>query len=354
MRNTQGGSSHQLMILNLHFESKQSSPISLSSAPVWTSDDWWEKMSKTPPTIEEEDEDVVTTSISTSARSATTAIEAEHTTATATLTTQDDLPPDDPSSGSTETADDCPVDPHDFMTSSYTEISFGSDNGSDNDLMTETDDQFGERDAETPNVMQLSSHIVSWASERTKADYDEEYGSGTAGGDERSTDASTERPPTRPSTSDDVNQIVSFVADDLEHQLKLSSPSRTISSLSKESSVTIGKSESSQPPSILVDVQLLNQIEAQAAELNDNVSQMMLHISTSTHTLSKLTVECMNSYENCLTKTCDSVDANIRSMYQLMAQMEELNRSMGSIERIKTEVKQVNHLLDLFEKKALT
>ena len=61
------------------------------------------------------------------------------------------------------------------MTSSYTEISFGSDPDSENDLVTETDDQFGDKELYQPStsnlVQEMASSIVSW-SEQANAEYD--------------------------------------------------------------------------------------------------------------------------------------------------------------------------------------
>lgn len=65
------------------------------------------------------------------------------------------------------------------MTSSYTEISFGSDPDSDGDLATETDDQFGDKELYQPSstsnlVQEMASTIVSW-SEKAAANYDSDH-----------------------------------------------------------------------------------------------------------------------------------------------------------------------------------
>jgi hypothetical protein len=254
------------------------------------------------------------------------------------------------------------------MTSSYTEISFDSD--SDLDEGTEAEDYLGERDR-TPTVLsttegsskvaasfslpQLASTIVSW-SERAKTEYEEEFG----------VDGST-----RPNTAEllsgsgqfrvEDDGMVSYVADDLDEKLKLSSPTRSVSASISSGHTDELRSHSdtiirdvtrteSAASNIRLDPMLLEQIEKQAHELNFNISQMMSHISESTHSLSKLTVECTNSYETCLIRTCDSVDANIRSMYYLMSKVEELNKSMKPIAQITEDLNQVKKLLEIFEK----
>lgn len=49
---------------------------------------------------------------------------------------------------------------------------------------------------------------------------------------------------------------------------------------------------------------------------------------------SALTVACLETYRDAVCKTCDAVDHNIKSMYQLMAKCEELSKSMGSIYKL--------------------
>ena len=221
---------------------------------------------------------------------------------------------DDPSSGSTQTGPD-PVDPHDFATSSYTEISFPSDPEDD----IEPEEAFGpqEREPGMPDVKQLTSSIVSWTKEAIAA-------------------------------ADDDNQcqkLVSFVADDFEKQLRISSTSPP----SSETLPIISDSSATMTP----DFAALQQIEAIALTLNSNIDQVIAGIDQSTHTISKLTVDCMKAYETCLTATAETVDSNIKSMYQLMAQVEELNKNMSSVHEVRQEVAQVKQLLDVFEKTVL-
>ena len=282
-----------------------------------------------PSIIEEEDEDITTTTTSTT-QPVTTEIENPEKVQT----------DDDPSSGTTESADPA-LDGHDMMTSSYTAISFDSDSDIEDEYLGErektptmtSDDNTGSRAvAGSLSLPQLSSTIASW-SEKVAAEYEAEYGPGCS---------------TRPSTAElqsstssyqvTEDGMVSFVASDFEQQLKLSSPSK--SSASSQSNST----------SYQIDLRLLQQLEEQATHLNQNVNDIMSFISDQTHALNKLTVECTNSYENCLTKTCDSVDANIRSMYYLMSKTEELNKTMTPIDQISDDVSQVKRVLEILEK----
>ena len=49
---------------------------------------------------------------------------------------------------------------------------------------------------------------------------------------------------------------------------------------------------------------------------------------------SALTVGCLESYKDAVCKTCDAVDNNIKSMYQLMAKCEELSTSMNPVYKL--------------------
>ena len=216
---------------------------------------------------------------------------------------------EDPDSGSTQTGPD-PLDPHDFMTSSYSEISFASDP----DDNIEPEEAFGPSD-QVAEVQQLSSTIVNWTTEAIAAASDGQ-------------------------TSE--QRIVSYVADDFDQKLRLSSTSPSCETLSHPQS---GSSSSATP-----DFTALQQIETAALNLRSSIDQVIENINTSTHRITGLTVGCINSYETCLNSAAEVVDSNIKSMYQLMAQVEELNRSMHSIVDVKKEVAQVKQMLDLFEK----
>lgn len=53
---------------------------------------------------------------------------------------------------------------------------------------------------------------------------------------------------------------------------------------------------------------------------------------------SALTVGCLETYRDAVCKTCDAVDYNIKSMYQLMAKCEELSKSMSVLYKMSEKV----------------
>ena len=64
---------------------------------------------------------------------------------------------------------------------------------------------------------------------------------------------------------------------------------------------------------------------------------------------SALTVETLETYRDGVCKTCDEVDTNIKLMYQLMAKVEELNKSMAPAYKIGDQVKELRKLVEVYD-----
>ena len=67
------------------------------------------------------------------------------------------------------------------------------------------------------------------------------------------------------------------------------------------------------------------------------------------HSLKNLDVIMTHTFRDGVCKTCDEVDGNIKSMYQLMAKVEELNKGMGPAYRMGEQLKEIKRLLDIYE-----
>lgn len=127
--------------------------------------------------------------------------------------------------------------------------------------------------------------------------------------------------------------MVTFVVEDLENKLKQSSPTMPVRPLGR----------------FVLDVNLLNDLEFEARNIAASVDTLTETLSGVLHSMSALTVECLEIYRDVVCKTCDSIDANIKSMYQLMAKCEELSKEMELISKLAQRVKDIKHILDLFE-----
>lgn len=147
--------------------------------------------------------------------------------------------------------------------------------------------------------------------------------------------------------------LVTFVAEDLQEKIKMSSPvSRWTDSSSfpgSRSSTPSLYRQALQPNIHLVDPNILTDLEGNAKKVATCVDRMLENLSGTLQSISSLTVGCMESYESSVCKTCDSVDVNIKAVYQLMAKCEELSNSMSPLYKISDDVKHLKKILDQLE-----
>jgi len=147
--------------------------------------------------------------------------------------------------------------------------------------------------------------------------------------------------------------LVTFVAEDLQEKIKMSSPvSRWTDSSSfpgSRSSTPSLYRQALQPNIHIIDPNILVDLEVHAKKVATCVDRMLENLSETLQCISSLTVDCMESYESSVCKTCDAVDVNIKAVYQLMAKCEELSNSMSPLFKISDDVKQIKKLLDTLE-----
>ena len=106
------------------------------------------------------------------------------------------------------------------------------------------------------------------------------------------------------------------------------------------------------PPLPKVDVldpHSIEDIERHARYLAACVDLMVENLSGVLQNASGLTVNTLETYRDGVCKTCDEVDNNIKSMYQLMAKVEELNKSMAPANKLGEQIKEIKQLLDVYE-----
>lgn len=98
-----------------------------------------------------------------------------------------------------------------------------------------------------------------------------------------------------------------------------------------------------------LDPNAIEDIERHAKYLAACVDSMVENLSGVLQSASALTVGTLETYRDGVCKTCDEVDNNIRSMYQLMAKVEELNKSMTPVYKVNDQIKELKQLLDIYE-----
>lgn len=98
-----------------------------------------------------------------------------------------------------------------------------------------------------------------------------------------------------------------------------------------------------------LDPTSIEDVERHARYLAACVDSMVENLSGVLQSASGLTVDTLETYRDGVCKTCDEVDNNIKSMYQLMAKVEELNKSMGPAYKVGEQIKELKQVLDVYE-----
>ena len=99
----------------------------------------------------------------------------------------------------------------------------------------------------------------------------------------------------------------------------------------------------------VLDPTAIEDVEKHARYLAACVDSMVENLSGVLQSDSALTVQTLETYRDGVCKTCDEVDTNIKSMYQLMAKVEELNKSMAPAYKIGEQVKELRKLVELYD-----
>lgn len=134
--------------------------------------------------------------------------------------------------------------------------------------------------------------------------------------------------------------MISYVANDIEDQLRNSQRPR------QDFLNDLSKSKDFYQP----DLMMLDDIETEAELIAKSLNIMMKNINDFVQHVTKLTSASAQSYQEYLCTACDSVDANIKRMYQIMAKCEELTIQMEPIKQLQIDIEKVNKLLDLLDR----
>jgi len=137
--------------------------------------------------------------------------------------------------------------------------------------------------------------------------------------------------------------MVHFAAKNLETKIRLSSPDPSDNNQANHSLVE------NQTPYSYLDSTCLLLLEKEARNIASSVDGLTEHLAVSLHTISAVTAESLAVYKDSVCKTCDAMDANIKSMYQLMAKCEELSKAMAPLYKQAEQVKEIKKLLDIYE-----
>uniref|UniRef100_A0A1B6L3N0 BLOC-1-related complex subunit 6 C-terminal helix domain-containing protein n=1 Tax=Graphocephala atropunctata TaxID=36148 RepID=A0A1B6L3N0_9HEMI len=231
------------------------------------------------------------------------------------------------------------------MTASYTEISFNIQSSEQDDSLLEdnsgssretaaTEDAMRTEDtAERPNKLPLNDDNSQQSSSKSS-----------------STNRAVEFLNQLNGTVTQDGEMVLFVAEDLENKIKLSSPvskSEETAMWSSGMPWLYRQTLSSNVPA--VDSSILTNLETEIGKIATSIDSLIENLAGISHSMSALTVECLEAYRDVVCKTCDAIDLNIKYMYQLMAKCEELSKSMKPIYKLAEHIKEMKHFLEIFE-----
>ncbi|XP_067938520.1 BLOC-1-related complex subunit 6-like [Watersipora subatra] len=142
---------------------------------------------------------------------------------------------------------------------------------------------------------------------------------------------------------------VSFVADNLNEQIRRNSPGQSAASKGSRRSSLTSDAMSSSADQAGMSCKALTDIELHAKTLGHSVDRMLSDLQTNLHTMSAITVGCAQTYKGSVDKTLDEVDSNIKLMYTFMAKCEELNSKMKNVHQVADEINDIKRILDMFE-----
>lgn len=140
-------------------------------------------------------------------------------------------------------------------------------------------------------------------------------------------------------------EMTHFVAQDLEHKIKLASPNV------KPNDITdIGTSITSlYMPFHQVNGDILNDLEMETQRIATSIDTLTENLCGILHSISSITADNVNTYKNAVIKMTDAMDANIKGMYTLVAKAEEVSQVMKPVATYSARIKEIKRLVDLFD-----
>uniref|UniRef100_A0A034W2V1 Uncharacterized protein C17orf59 n=1 Tax=Bactrocera dorsalis TaxID=27457 RepID=A0A034W2V1_BACDO len=143
-----------------------------------------------------------------------------------------------------------------------------------------------------------------------------------------------------------------FVADNLEEKIRsdqqsYASHNSTPSAANASGGLLTRRFLQTQRPQI--DANVLNDIEIEAQYLAASVDNLMENLCNLLHSISSITADNVEVHKNAVNKLTDSMDANIKCMYTIMAKTEEITKSMKPTEQLGQRIREIKRLVDMLD-----
>ncbi|KAH8303807.1 hypothetical protein KR018_008183 [Drosophila ironensis] len=98
-----------------------------------------------------------------------------------------------------------------------------------------------------------------------------------------------------------------------------------------------------------VDGSVLSDIELEAQYLASSVDNLMENLGNLLHSISSITADNVEVHRNAVNKLTDTLDANIKCQYQLLAKAEEITKSMKPTEQLGQRIREIKRLVDMLD-----
>ncbi|KAH8379248.1 hypothetical protein KR009_003868 [Drosophila setifemur] len=98
-----------------------------------------------------------------------------------------------------------------------------------------------------------------------------------------------------------------------------------------------------------VDGSVLSDIELEAQYLATSVDNLMENLGNLLHSISSITADNVEVHRSAVNKLTDTLDANIKCQYQLLAKAEEITKSMKPTEQLGQRIREIKRLVDMLD-----
>ncbi|KAH8234922.1 hypothetical protein KR032_005590 [Drosophila birchii] len=98
-----------------------------------------------------------------------------------------------------------------------------------------------------------------------------------------------------------------------------------------------------------VDGSVLSDIELEAQYLASSVDNLLENLGNLLHSISSITADNVEVHRSAVNKLTDTLDANIKCQYQLLAKAEEITKSMKPTEQLGQRIREIKRLVDMLD-----
>ncbi|VDN82087.1 unnamed protein product [Brugia pahangi] len=161
------------------------------------------------------------------------------------------------------------------------------------------------------------------------------------------------------SSSPIADQQHTFVVENLEGRIRESVKQSSMQSDESRTSLQSISSSFVPDPEVLVSLErhanaISTNINVVLRDLRESLKGKFLVEICNDYGMSELTVQATECFADAISASCNSVDATIKNTYALLAKVEEVTEAMAGVRKLSQQVKDIKHVVDLFEMQLVT